>query len=697
MQEEMDNLIKELIEKKVKSFENHRRAQRLTIEANIAYLCGHQHVQIVNGTLQPIPQTERDVVIANKILPAVINDIANATKIAPKLDVVPAGTDEDDAATAKAGQKILPYIQRINGEDLARGLAVLWYDLAGVGWRKVYWDPKAKLIGNNPGPNEEGFIPEMQPGEPIFQGEVVIEHVPNNELVYDHRKKNLKNLDWIIHHKVITLGELKQRFGADAVEGIDPAEIHTTDSGEDSFAITVFGDFAELSKSIAPSPKESESSLLEIDKLVDYYEFWHKPNQSLPQGSYAVVAGDKVFVNQPYPVQSYPHMELPFVPAAPVPLDGVITGSIPRISQARPLQREYNRVRSLILDGSDVMSNAVMFVQRGANVEYKKVTNQNGVIVEYDGMIRPQREQGIPLCASLFAHLETIRRDIDEIFAFHEASKGIMPKGGPRSGIGLQSLQEADGTQLSPIVRALDIADQVIANQALQLAIANYKERLIHIVGKDNQWCLEKINMAELTGKCNVVVRTGSSLPISKAMEQDRAFSAWQSGLLGMPNDPSVRRYVLKMMDLGGFDQLLQDNAKDVNFAQQEFIGSDKLIRQLPAEQLAGLDPKIAGQIMEQFVYVPPVNVFDDHLTHRMEHSNFLKDKYHEYIATNLPPYLILVRAMMDHIAMHDQAIMAQQMQSPEMISAMAQMNKSHADQQKAQTDADSPKSDKKE
>jgi hypothetical protein len=302
-----------------------------------------------------------------------------------------------------------------------------------------------------------------------------------------------------------------------------------------------------------------------------------------------------------------------------------------------------------------------MFVPRGSKLDYKKVTNGPGVYIEYDGPFKPTREAGVPLSAALFVHLETIRRDLDEIFAFHEPSKGIMPKGGPKSGIGLQTLQEADVTQMSPMIRGLDKSDERVAHQAVCIAIANYGERLVQIVGKDNQWCLEKLNPDELRGKVNVVVRTGSSLPLNKSLEQERMVGAWQMGLLGHPMDPSIRQRVLKAMDLGGIDQILQDSAKHVNFAQREFIMAEKLAFQMP-EIPEGVSTDQLMQVIEQYVYVPPPNDFDDDYVHMNEHSNFLLDKYYEYMASGQVHLQALAEAMKLHNALHAQKLMEQQM-----------------------------------
>lgn len=670
-QKDLDGQMMLLIKKKVKAFNPRRRAENLEIRANISYLCNHQNIHVLGGKLAEIPETSKyhNHVVANKLLPAVRNDIAVSTKTKPTFDTVPAGTDEDDKATAKMGSKVLPYLQRINDPHLHRKGVVLWYEIIGSGWRKIFWNPYAKVDRMNSQEGDEDFDPNYEPMAPIFKGDVQLELVPNPELIYDHRIKDHRKLPWIIHAKTITKGEVRERFGDDVVDKL-PKEAWFSSKNENAFDAQVAGDFVRLTQEITGAQsKPEEAHLTEDDKETNYYEFWHIINKSMPQGAYAVGLGnlDKLVaaVNQPYPLKTYPHQELPFVGASPLSLSGITIRSPANLTIARPLQREYNKIRSEILDHCDVLGNGVVFAPTNANLNYKKIDNLHGNIIEYDGVFKPNREPGVPLQSGVFAHLATILKDIDEVFAFHEPSKGIMPEGGPRSAIGLQTLQEADATQLSPMIIGLDEADERVAHQMLSLALANYGERMIEIIGKDNRWTLEQINTTELNRKVNVIVRTGSSLPMNKTLEMEKTIFAWQSGLMGNPNDPEIRAKVLKAMELGAFDQLLQDNAKQENFAKMEFVQAEKLAQQMPpiSEPTTEAEVDEVAKIIKDFVFAPPINSFDDHYVHLKEHGNFILDKYYEYKSPESPPqFSMLIQALIDHSNMHGQAIYQAQM-----------------------------------
>ena len=479
-----DKAIKEIIDEKVGAFSQSNRAAVLEIKANISYLCGFQNITANNGRIEPLPEDLCTPVIANKILPAVMNDMAVATHNNPTFDVVPASNTQPNEATARVCQQLIPYLQLKNGKDLGRSACVLWYDLAGVAWRKVYYDPFFDVASINPGETDEGFNPNVKPYSPVFRGEVLVEHVPNTELIYDTRTKNLDRLQWMIHAKTLTIAEIKQRFGEEFTSTINPTSINNLSVSANGYESEVLGTFNQFSNAILPSGDQKKGAKInKNDQVVNYFEFWHIPCAAWPQGCFAVLVGDRIAVNQPYPIESYRHGQLPFVAAAPVSLYGIAGRAVSRISQARPLQREYNQLRSLILENLSAMGNSIFFAPRGAKLHFKKIDNQAGNIVEYDGLQRPTRDAGVPVAGSIFAYINEVKQSIDETFAFPEPARGVVP-GGVESGKGLQMLQDAANMQLGPLVDGFDRSDERVIRQMLVLATTFYGDRMIEVIGE---------------------------------------------------------------------------------------------------------------------------------------------------------------------------------------------------------------------
>ena len=655
------------------SFNIHRRSVVNEITANVCYVVGYQNIEMVGDTIQQAEKRRTTDEIVNVILPAVQNDVATATASPAIFDVVPAGTDDDDRATAIAGDKILKVLQRKIGRDFKRGEAVLWWDISTIGWRKIFWDANDTVIGVNPEPvNEDGseniaHNPNLEVGEAIMRGEVQIECIPTNQLIYDFRETNLNKLKWIIHSKRVTANWVVDRFGSEIYDKLKSQFATAREGGESEFEVGLTKRFNSLVSGIAGNsttftPKMDVSSRmkLESDEQIDYFEYWEKPSKSMPTGVYAVMLGTQVVMHAPYPSEMYPHGELPFVPAAPMNIVGVSNGSISRISQARPLQRKLNELASQIDENIDIMGNAIIMAPKSAKLRHRTLDNGAGNIIEYDGPVgKPTREPGVPMNSQVFSYLNDKKLAIDALFAFHHASQGMAPRN-IDSGKGLERLANADTRQLGPIVEAFEEADQRVAYQALTLALANYEnERMVNVVGSDYDWTVMKIDRQQLQGKLNVIVRRHSSMPIDKEAEKVQAFQAWQSGVLGDPQDPELRVWTLEQMHMGNTSVLMQKHSKQKNFAAKEFLTAEENLKNVNMPE--GADPQQVAQIIEQYLYIPHVNNFDDHSVHIQVHSEYLLSNFWKAKSTGNPLFIELINRMNMHIGEHQMVIQQRQ------------------------------------
>lgn len=660
-----DGVIKNLadvIRKRIDTFNPHRRKLLVEAKANISYLVGEQDIELLGDHIVALPKERAINSTVNVLLPAVQKDIAVATSRPPAFDIVPAGTDDDDKATALVCQKAYKHIQRMNGKDMKRGEAVLWYDLTGVGWRKTFWNPTAKVVGINPPAFDdddnpiESHIQGMEVGQALVEGEVEIICVPTTQLIYDFRA-DLKKLPWIIHAKKVTSAWVMSNFGA---------EIHNKLSSEfnipkeNAFETRIMNRFTDTYQSsgdgqqrmVTPAMYDTTNIKLKSDQEIDYYEYWHKPTNANPTGNYAVMLGTQVVYHQPYPIDDYPHGELPFTPNAPIQITGATTGGICRISQTRPLQRKFNKLCSQIDDNIDVMGNAVIITPRAAKLKFRTLDNQVGNIIEYDGPVgRPHREPGVPMNSQVFVYLNTIKTAIDEIFAFHGAMKGQPPKN-IDSGKGIQALQQSDIEHLGPIVEDFEEGDQRVLYQALTLMAANYKQgRMINVVGSDYEWTLLEWDPQQLKGKFNVIVKHRSSMPLDKDASGQRIFDLWGSGLLGDPQDPELRVWVMNQMQLGNSETILQKHSKQRNFAMKEFAVAFANLKKIDFSEVATSEE--LAKLIQEHTFVPSINPFDDHVIHILCHKEYLLDKYWEFKSTGNPLLIELLNNFGNHLNEH--------------------------------------------
>lgn len=658
-----EKVAEEFILAKVISFNPFRRDRIVEWMINMSYVAGSQNIGInATGNVVQLAFSPHRVT-ANKIGPAVARDISLSTKNPPKFDITPTGTDSDDIATAIAAQKVEKYLRRINDFDMQRGDLMKWYDIANVAFRKVMWDPFFRVIGTNPEEEQEGHDPKIPAGHPIFEGEVISEVIPPNEVIWDWRIPTHK-LPWIIHARSMTFGEIRKRWPGRA-NRISPSKLFIENSGANEFEVSISKQINNMgnrsNSNINIMPKSDK--IHDDDKLVSVFELWHKRDINMATGLLAVLAGDQIMEAKPYPIEIYPHGELPLIGYDMLSLDQAYTGTRSRVSQARPLQLELNDLRTQIKENTVIMGNGLWMVPREAKLNFKRVDNGVALIVEYDGRAKPERQQGVALSSGFFAHLATIRDDINEIFAFHEVSKGKQPRGGPRSGVGLQILAENDLQQTAPIIRALERRDERAMHQMLTLAFANYNERTLSIVGTDNEWTLFEFNPQQLVGHFNVQVRHGSSFPTSKSIEREFAIGLLQVGLID-PSNPAKRRKILRVLDIGNMDILLKDDAREVNFAKKEYLIAEKIYsKEGPLRPDIDLNTKEGMDEAKQIIFIPDVNIFDDHEVHVIEHKEHLLTHYYELVESGDIGKILLAQMELAHYQQHGQILSQQQLQ----------------------------------
>jgi hypothetical protein len=658
-QVQFEKAVAKVITEKQEQFGDARKASSLMVKANISYLSGHQNIAIVNGSIVPLPSEYETEVTMNRILPAVTNDIAVGTKSEPTYECIPNSSDENDKRTALMCTPLIKHLQRINGKDLKRKAAILWFDLAGVSWRKVWVDPTHN-IGQDP-----------ETGQAIFGPEVMVDLVPNHELVMDTRVKDVHKHKWMIHVTPKTISDIAGEYGEEIASLIPKKDYRDLDSDLSEYEVEIMGDFINTSNVMLPNDNHGVNEEgFPRDKQVERLEYWQKPTAEMPSGVFAVMVGNVLIHAGPYPIEAYPHGELPFIGASPLQLDGVTQQSVSRISQARPIQRYYNKFLSMIADNLDAMGNSVIFSHSSNELTYSKLSNKASNIIEFSGLQKPVRESGIQVPSAIFAFVEKLEQMMDEIFAFHEPSRGIRPTG-VDSAKGLQLLQDADFTQLAPVVKALDESDEKLVYQAVTCQMANYGNRIVALLGDDMLWTQYDIKPEELTGKVSITIRTGSSMPMNKAVEADKAYTVWQSGLLGDPNDPQVRQWTLSRMDLGNIELITKMHAKQVNYAKKEFAVGIAQARQMPPIP-GGMDQEQIAAWLAPWVFIPPVTPIDNHSVHIVEHQEDILSFHMEAMGSGNIALESVLQVMKLHLGDH-LAIVSQQQQAQQMQAMQAE------------------------
>ena len=324
-------------------------------------------------------------------------------------------------------------------------------------------------------------------------------------------------------------------------------------------------------------------------------EVWIKPgNRLLPGGGMVTVVGDtivQVKKNFPYKHGDFPFTKLDAVPSGKFYADSVITDMI-------PIQREYNRTRSQIIEAKNLMSKPKLLAAKGS-INPNAITSEPGQVILYTpGFDKPTPMPAMPLPAHVLNEVQQLQQDMDDVSGQHEISRGQNPTQ-VTAATALSYLQEQDDTKLSDTISSLEEGVEKLGRHILSHVSQFWTtERTVQVVGADGSFDAQVYKGSAIGGNLNVRVEAGSALPQSKAAKQ-----AFIMDLIKLQVIPAEK--ALEMLDIGGIERVYEDYLTDVRQAQRENI---KMSVGAPVEP----------------------NDFDNHAIHVETHNKFRKSQEFE-------------------------------------------------------------------
>jgi hypothetical protein len=566
---------------------------------NIAYFAGKQWIswdKANNRLFEPPKEAHKVRFVGNRIQPIVRTELAKITKTKPIVNVIPASNDDDDIKSAHLGQKIADWLfYELDLQEANKELA-MWGLCTDIAFMKPYW---------NPSKGDSVVSPQ---GEQMNLGDIDYDVVSMFDVKIDPTAKKWKEVKWIVHEKPREVDYIKEVYGKDVA----------AESG-----IAVSNIFSAKLKDLNNIGTETKTDEVKSSAIVR--EYWEKPSSKYPKGRRITVANHVLLLYEEdigFGEADKTERELPFFPFVHIVIPGRVNG-MSVIENLIPVQREYNKTRSQIIENKNIISNPVWLVEEGSiDVE---ITDEPGQVVQYKkGFAAPKIEQPPVISSDVYRNLEECKEEFDFISGQHEVSHGETPTG-VTSGTAISFLQEQDDTKLGPTVQNLEKCIEKYIAYMLKIIKIKYNiPRTINIVGKNNSVEVIQFQGSQLTST-DVRVQAGSSLPQSKAAKQDWVINLLHEKLLDPVRD---RDLILKMLELGITEDLYSDATIDVNQAQNEV---DKW-------------KKGDGS--------PIVRDFYNHMVHIKEHDKFRKsDEYEE-----LPPELQMM--IDEHVKQHENYLM---------------------------------------
>lgn len=528
---------------------------------NLAFYFGKHYAKWMGTTslgswtrlYEPKAPEWRVRMVVNKTRVVVRAELAKVTKEKPRGFVIPATTDDADIAASRAAEQIVEHLwrEKLVFKQIRR--AEFWNILCGTAFIKDWYE--GERIANDG-----------------VKGDIMLEPVsPFHLFVPEMQEEELENQPYAIHAVAKSPEWISKTFNVD----VHPASSSQGDILSQQF-LGALG--------IGAQKRD----------LVPVKEAWIRPCKKFKEGAVVMWAEQEILsVHEgwPYKHGEYPFSKLDHIPTGRFYGDSTIVDLI-------PLQKEYNRTHSQIIEAKNRMAKPQLIAARGS-VDPNRITSEPGLIVFYTpGFTPPQPLPLTPLPTYVMEEVDRIQRDMDDVSSQHEVSKGRTPPG-VEAATAISYLQEEDDSKLSYTISALEEAVEKVTRHFLSHVNEFWAaQRIVRVVGDNNQYESFMFSKADIKGNADFRVEAGSATPRSTAAKQ--AFIMELGKMEWIPPQQALR--YLNMAETG---KLYEEMQLDTRQAQRENLRMSQ------------------GEMVL-------CNDFDNHQVHDIEHANFCKTQKFE-------------------------------------------------------------------
>lgn len=463
---------------------------------NLAFYFSKQWVvwqRTANGTSRlydPPPPRNRVRLTTNRIKPVIRDELTKLIKEEPQWFAVPNTTDPSDVAAARVAENLTEYTLHQQQFNKTRRRSTFWALMCGSGYIKT----------TCPGPNADLNYETVT----AFHG-----------YVKDLDEQDIQRQPYFIHAR---------GMGPEIIK-----ELYNIDVSPD---MSVNG--AALEQKFLNSLGIRNKGESENNKLVYVKEIWIKPCKKYPQGGMIIIAGNKlVYRYSPNgPIMSaegeeladgedmfpYMHGEYPFEK-----IDHTATGryyGVSTIEDLIPLQKEYNKTRSQLIEAKNRMAKPQMTYVKGS-IDPTKMTAEAGLLIAVNpGFEGPKPIQIEPMPQYVMQEPQNIVADMDEVAGRGEISRGGVPPG-IEAASAIAYLKEQNDSQIYNTVANIEDALQRVGQQTLGLIEQFWDiDKITQVVSKNNLYESQVFKITAINGNTDIRIEPGSMAPKSKAAQQ---------------------------------------------------------------------------------------------------------------------------------------------------------------------------------
>lgn len=546
----------------------------------LAFVSGKQYIQwncessplAVGRMVEPLNPGNRVRLVINKTRRILRKEMAKINKEQIRGFVTPTNTDDNSTAAARGAMQLADYFADELKLQLLFKRADWWMLTCGTSFLKTYYDegiPMGLAKQMQAGP------PGMPPTEiqvPIYGAPVVEPVDPFHILVPNLDEPDLQKQEWVMHVAMKSPSWVKERFDVD-LEGVS-----VTTNTLESRLMAIQGMTTDVDKT----------------KAVEIREIWIKPCADYPKGTRITCTQEQILAqDKEFP---YKHGKFPFVKRTYI--ENSIFYGVTLVEDLMPLQMEYNKTRSQIVEDKNRMGRPQLLVERGS-IDIKKLRGAAGDVIEYlPGSQKPVPVEITGIPSYILDHIQRISQEMAEL-ASQENSDGTAVPNGVTAATAIAYLQENQDALVMDTLRDKELAFEDVTQQILSYAAQFWdSQRLVTVSGKNGSFETFLFSQSDLMGQTNWRAVVGSATPQSHSAKQAQIMELMKMGAVEVADG-------LENMDMGDTARLYEDMQIDKREAQKENI-------------------RIGNTV---FV---PVSMWQEHLLHIQEHDNARKREEYE-------------------------------------------------------------------
>ena len=547
---------------------------------NMAFYFGRQWAVwdkngVTNRMVEPPAPRNRVRLTTNKVKPIIRREITKLCKSEPQFYVVPNTTEPTDIAAAKVAESVADWSMKTSNFNKARRQATYWMAITGVGFIKVTC------------PKEDANIIY----EPVIPFHLYFPYLQEQEV---------NAQPYFFHARGYSPEQVYDKYGIE----VKP-DASTSGSTLDQRLFAAMGIKNHSAKNIS---------------LVK--EIWIKPCKNYPEGGLIVMADKKIlyaYSSLPIidmdetdtPVENailgnkkthsetdfpFEHGEFPLFKMDHVPTGQFYGESV--IKDLIPLQKEYNRSRSQVLESKNRTAKPQMAYIKGS-VDPTKITSEPGLMIPVQpGFEKPEylRQPEMPMY--VIQEFDRIQQDMDDISNQFEVAKGRTPPG-VEAASAIAYLQEENDEVLYITIASIEDAVEGIGKQTLSLVQQFWtEEKIIDVVSRNNFQEAKLFKISNIGGNTDFRIESQSMAPKSRAARQAFIVDLMDKAVL-TPDQG------LKYLQMSETNRLYDDMQVDARHARRENI-----------RMSSGEDVQL--------------NPFDNHAVHLYEHEIYMKSQEYE-------------------------------------------------------------------